>query len=241
MTTMRTVLLVVSFAGVSVSVFASVPPLYQGPGFTPTSGGVAAGAACLAVFFYAWQAVAQRRDHVANVYQLVFEKLDLPEIRQARRYVYNMEPDAHVTEGWLSKDEWRLPPDVIQHKQLAEVVARSFDQLGLLVREGVVPINLVAQFYASPALRCWSQLYLYIGECREKRQQNGHMWEWENLVLNTIIPKAKEARGIWKGVYDHDNLQVWCDKILNTIDTIRRDTAYKPKSYSWTYRRWGLF
>ena len=106
---------------------------------------IAASAAWVALIFYLKQATAQSRDHIANVFRLVFEKMDSPEMREGRDYVYNhMSPNSHECEHWIGlenyieEDSGTLGAETIltqtQHKRWAEMVAHSFDQLGLLVR-----------------------------------------------------------------------------------------------------------
>jgi hypothetical protein len=208
---------------------------------------IAALTASIALIFYFRQSVAQSRENVANVFRLVFEKMDLPEMRRARDYIYNqMESATFEHEHWAGLGEYlarnnieqKTAEDWKQHKQWAEMTARSFDQLGLLVREGVVPMNLLSQFYASPATRCLCLLYPYIQACRELREQDGHLWEWENLVEKLIIPQLEKGKGIWKGVSGHDNLQPWCDKVKRQMDAngVRRDKTYEPRARYWVVR-----
>ena len=215
-------------------------------------------AALAALYFYSKQASAATRDHLNNVHQLVFERLDAPEIRAARHYVYDMDSTLNATgepqergpldtenlayelEHWLTLDRpgfaggseeqlktWR------QHKANAEIVARAFDQLGYLVREGIVPLNVIARFYSYPALRCWYKLSPYVGALRRARHQFGHMWEWQNLVQK-IIRGASTKSGIWKGAIDHDNLQDYADKIqVRTGRDFPNDDNWAPPDRSW--------
>jgi hypothetical protein len=219
---------------------------------------IAAIATSLALIFYFRQSVSQSRENVANVFRLVFERMDLPEMRKARDYIYNqMLPQVFQDEHWAQlgkylaenkdKVDVEIAKDWSQHKQWVEMVARSFDQLGLLVREGVAPMNLVSQFYVMPATRCLCLLYPYIQECRKLREQDGHLWEWENLVANIIIPQTSKGKGIWKGVYDHDKLQPWCMGVQQQMKgkDVRRDDKYHPRARHWVIRpsyvfwRWG--
>jgi hypothetical protein len=134
-----------------------------------------------------------RRIRLFDIYKTVFEMIDEEGMREARHYVQDdMEMDAYSAEkeNWLEiespakhrGEDWKLD------KERAERVARAFDRLGLMVREGRVPINMVARFYSRPTLLCWQKLSPYIRTQRQKRKQPGHMWEWENLVFEILIP-----------------------------------------------------
>ena len=214
-------------------------------------------AGLLALIFYWRQAWAARRDHVSNVYRLVFEKLDSPDVRDARHYVYAMDaikaengkpverkPD-HLSELTFEAEHWlELDSDIYsakdyaawkEHKKNAEIVARTFDQLGFLVREGVVPLNIIARFHSYPTLRCWYKLSPYLNEVRKRRGQKGHMWEWENLVRK-VMNGAQSDKGIWKGSREHDNLKTIADDIKTRTAAIGlvTDMSWNPPDRSWT-------
>lgn len=224
----------------------------------------------LALYFYAHQAWAAIRDHMNNVHQVVFERLDKPDVRGARHYVYGMDttPDAtgmpqdrapveirnlvYETEGWLAlgTDGWKgkgAKDDCERHKSQAELIARALDQLGYLVREGIVPLNVVARFYSYPVLRCWYQLSPYIAAVRDARGQHGHMWEWEHLV-ETIIDGSSKDKGLWNGTGRHDNLNAYAKKISDrtrasiwtvsgaTLQKFPTDSAWKPPDRSDEWR-----
>jgi hypothetical protein len=114
------------------------------------------------------------------------------------------------------------------------------------VREGVVPLNIVAHFYVSPALRCWYNLQPFIGLERKRRTppQPGHLWEWENFVFGVLIKNVRAGKGIWRGVSKHDNLEQLCNAIeeqekTNRIPSDRPD--YSPGSTPWVIRPWYRF
>jgi hypothetical protein len=201
-----------------------------------------------------------RRAHYLNVYTEIFKLFDYPEMRAARSYVYKLRSKddidiAKITtlmkdEHWsdINFDTLKDDPNFSiwkEHRDLIEKVVRSFDQLGLLVREGKVPINLLAQFYASPALRCWFSLTLYVDDVREVRKQKGHLWEWENLIKSVVIPGLNKDKGVWKGIKAHDELQKYIDKFEYEWPRMKnRDLNYKPSSHIWEigriwdFRKW---
>lgn len=203
------------------------------------------------------QALAARRDHVNNVYRLVFEKLDSQDVRGSRHYVYEMDvldngfgrrtdrkpaeiaSLAFETEHWLELDttqhssdpkfdEWR------NNKARAETIARALDQLGFLVREGIIPVNVIARFYTYPILKCWYKLCPYVNAVRERRGQKGHMWEWEHLV-QTVIQGTGSEEGIWEGTRQHDNLEAIIDQIQVRTRAISllTDIAWNPPDRFW--------
>lgn len=210
----------------------------------------------IAIFYYHEQARAATAEHLNNVHQLIFERLDSSEIREARHYVYDLdtfEIDGEVkellpsetsgftyqSEQWLllstpkfkgseeQKEQWK------KNKAKAERVARALDQLGYLVREGIVPLKVVARFYTYPTLKCWYKLCPYIGAIRNRRGQLGHMWEWENLVKKIIAGYGTDE-GIWKGTRNHDNLQEYGDMIVarTSPKTFPRDENWNPPDLS---------
>jgi hypothetical protein len=226
---------------------------------TTITGSLAAVAALVALGYYRKQAAASTRDHLNNVHQLVFQRLDATEVREARHYVYALdttvnekgeltERDPSDTAGltyeneyWLALGSPACPGSADRQEQWkknrakAELIARALDQLGYLVREGIVPLNVVARFYSYPTLRCWYQLSPYIAAIRNNRGQPGHMWEWENLVRR-IIEGAELNRGIWKGTSDHDNLKAYATKIAlrSGVDAFPKDLKWNPPDCSWT-------
>ena len=190
--------------------------------------------AFLAVLFYRKQAKVALKDHLSAVYRFVFEIMDAREVRTARHHVYEMKPEEANREHWLSGE---YSPD---DKKSADAAARSFDRLGFLIREGVVPVNILARFDASPALRCWHNLQPFVGVERETRRppQEGHLWEWENLVFRVIIPHVQSGKGIWAGVSKHDRLEGLCSDILaqEANHKIPKDEDYHPPARFWVVK-----
>ena len=198
---------------------------------------------------------AAHRDHINNVYRLVFEKLDSDEVRAARHYVYEMdkvpdgkggtaerEPDqtlnlTYENEKWLELDARptsELNTPYKDNKRKAERIARALDQLGFLVREGIVPVNIIARFYTYPTLKTWYKLCPYVSAVRRYRNQKGHMWEWEHLV-GLIIVKTREGKDLWEGCRSHDNLEVIVDQIKQRTNHIKliTDTDWHPPDRLW--------
>jgi hypothetical protein len=197
----------------------------------------------LTLIFAAQQLGIRRRAHILELYRQAFTMIDSPDVRAARQFVYKVDRDAFEREHWVDIDshcgkdgyaDWQ------ENRARAERVARSFDQLGLLVREGLLPINVVARFYASPCLRCWYRLSPYINADRSSRGRNqpGHMWEWENLVFRIIIPGLKRGRGPWRGVSAHDKLEDLAHTVEHEHQSLLKDADYRPRSSLWELGRW---
>jgi len=188
----------------------------------------------LALVTYSSQAKATWESNVSAVYRFVFELLDRKDVRDARHLVYRLNPKLNDIVYWSGSD---VPPPT---REAADLVARKFDQLGLLVREGVIPLNIVAHFYASPALRCWYRLQPFVGAERKKeeRKQPGHLWEWENLVFRILIPNLNAGKGIWKGVSKHDLLERYCTDVLQQQkdQVIESDEHHDPGNNFWVLR-----
>jgi hypothetical protein len=158
-------------------------------------------------------------------------------------------------------DQWNL-------RQAAETTARAYDRLGLFVREGLVPVDLVAAFYVAPVVDGWLRLHRFIEAERVRRGQPGHMWEFENLVYGIILPGLSEgADSPWAGVGRHEGLeQPICDGLRERMNASRtsddpgflregetrlqwlkgsrknltpRDEKYNPPHTLWRLRRWS--
>jgi hypothetical protein len=152
----------------------------------------------------------RKKADLFQIYTGVFAMVDNKDFREARDYVTRvMEKDTHSRE----KEDWNNPKILDEYKKnkmYADEVARGFDKLGLLVREGQIPLNIIARFYAYPILKCWLKLSVYIQQVRgskdqDGRGQKGHRWEFENLV-RIVVAGVKSDQVLWENVIDHDNL-----------------------------------
>lgn len=190
----------------------------------------------LGAFIIFGQLSQQKKSHLFSVYHNVICMLDDINVRAARHYVYNMNRDAFDKEGWLTLDTITDSGNniiYIDNKSKAEITCRQFDKLGLLIREGIVPINIVALFYSYPALKCWYQLAPYIRAVRSEkgRHQNGHMWHFEHLCRDIMIPCLKKEKTCWKGVILHDDL----NHLIRDIESEPRYDGldFAPKDRIW--------
>lgn len=216
-----------------------------------------------------FQLFVNQRAHYFNVYRDSMKVLDEEAVRQARHWVYGIDNrNIWKKEGWLRLGAEPRPKEGAHpkekavceeqkehwtHKVLAERVAKSFDQLGLLVREGRVPIDLVARFYTTPVLRCWYLLSPYIAAVRGFRDQRGHMWEFENLALGIVVPAVKRGTGPWQGIKEHENLtsypfhgrklngDLFIKERVNLLELRhidKWDSSYSPEESLWHLNGW---
>jgi hypothetical protein len=72
---------------------------------------VLGGSGAITLFFAAWQLAVRTRAHLLDVYKAAFELLDSPEIRTARRFVYDMDRSLYATEHWQDLDKWEKEAD----------------------------------------------------------------------------------------------------------------------------------
>ncbi|HUZ45486.1 MAG TPA: DUF4760 domain-containing protein [Terriglobia bacterium] len=192
------------------------------------------------------------RAHLLDVYRQAITMMD--GIREDRHYVATIKrEETYKDEHWLDKSECDKNEDWKKHRESAEKVFRHCDQLGLLVREGRIPVNVVARFYVRPILQAWDHLRPYIIEVRKKRPQPSHGWEFEHLVHHIILPGMEHNRGVWKGVEEHEfpslsaeNIPRGAEHPRRLLERVRRDEGgdlfYKPGDnvweISWRTRPW---
>lgn len=213
---------------------------------------VAAGA----IYSFAQLAVPVRAQ-IFGVYAKVREIMDESELREARHWVYATLKAKSVPQGgvkdcrrlfedehWLDTDAISNPSarhDANENRRKAERVMRAFDWLGLFVREGLVPVDLVARFYTYGILNCWYLLWPYIQALRSQqngRDQQGHMWEFEYLATRVVLEGVKEGKGVWKGVKEHDGLSVLVGQIEKELREEPRDRNFNPGANLWYLSRW---
>ncbi len=202
------------------------------------------------------QLIANKRSHLFAVYTNTMDRLDRQEVREARHFVYslvNERENIDLRETLYKEQQWTAysveeikgDPVSVQkcwvNRQRSELICRTFDQLGLLIRSGRVPLNLIAHFYTYPVLNCWYNLAPYIYAVRETRGQPGHMWEFENLVCKILIPGLESKCGVWEDVLDHDvNLHSVYPKIKKEWVRGPKDSKFNPGQNLWIVDRWTL-
>lgn len=192
-----------------------------------------------------WQFRSQTKTQLLALYSQVFLMVD--GIRSDRHYIASANfarstkdapaIDTYIAECWLDPAALASHPDWADHRASAERVFRAFDQLGLLIREGRVPLNAITRFYVRPILEAWYKLGPYIKAVRDKKDQPSHGWEFENLVYDIILPNLKLNRGLWEGVQGHDfphgAATTWLNVLISEGPDPQGDTTYKPPKNIW--------
>ena len=127
-----------------------------------------------------WRVRVSERSLRANVYFRILEMLE--KLRDAR----------HLLEAKLTK------PNLQQFDALDESdrktldgLARAYDQLGLLVKHGAVPLDFVMDFYSRPLVVAWNRLSPHVRRIRDERGQPGHMVKFEMLAIEAKIHRDK--------------------------------------------------
>jgi len=120
-----------------------------------------------------------------NVYNQVVEKME--RTRKARHLLYTKVPETPSTTSLNL-----LSPDEIE--QLDDLT-RSFDEIGLLIKYGVVPLGFVLDFYSHPIVIAWHRLEPSIMAERSKRNQPFHMYHFEQLAREAKKYRDKEQPG----------------------------------------------
>ncbi len=115
------------------------------------------------------QRQAQERLNLMTAMLEVFKLLNDERHRNARREVFRQKV--------LNTSKEALPAD---YEDNAAMVRADFDQIGALVKSGVVPKELFMQSYADTTLRVWMALKDNLMEEREKRNQPAfeELFEW---------------------------------------------------------------
>jgi len=196
-----------------------------------------------------WIAIRQlrtrNRAHLFEVYREVFGMID--GVRTERHYLRSINrEETFVAENWLDLTKCATDPEWMKHRGLAEKVFRTFDQLGLLVRQGRVPLDAIAPFCVVPILRAWYDLWPYIRAVRRQRRQPSHGWHFENLVYGIVLPGLDQNSGIWEGVREHDfpstdpDSQRWLNEIRNSRPTDADSSrGYPQRARLWKLGKWG--
>ncbi len=212
----------------------------------PHIGKILLGGGGLLGFFFALATLSVRRKlHLFDVYREVMNMMDSQEIYADRRYVYSLSETAYEEGNWLALNPDDLESaEALRQRTRVDRVLKAFDHLGLLVREGQVPVDIIARFYVRPALDVWARTGRYISSKRvhkPEREHRGYLWEFENLVFNVIIPGVESEKTPWDGVKDHDDLEELMRHLKTTFGNMPRDHKYAPRQRLWAIAKWWEF
>jgi hypothetical protein len=72
-----------------------------------------------------------------------------------------------------------------KEKDELDKLARAYDQIGLLVKHGIVPTDFLFDFYSKPIVKAWKNLKGLFSDRRLK--QPGHMLKFEILATGAAL------------------------------------------------------
>jgi hypothetical protein len=155
---------------------------------TVAAAGIAAVAAAIA-FFAALQALRTvRLKSVLDMFDLLegadggMRKLRLgvaERVKEAKR----KDSKAVITDLTAADPSFRA--DV-------ELLARSCDKVGLLVKLRLIPADLLFDFYSRPIIQAWRDLKPYVDSVRVDREQPGHMLKFQVLAIGAALARAEK-------------------------------------------------
>ena len=108
-------------------------------------------------------------------------------VRELRRVLRGAIQQANAAKRQF--DFHSLTPD--EQKQVDQL-AREYDKMGLLVKHGAIPINIVFDFYSKPIVQAWEALQGHITEERKARNQPGHMRKFETLAIGAALHRNQQ-------------------------------------------------
>lgn len=143
---------------------------------------------------------------------------------------------------WPGKEHWPWSDDVSEEK--LNKLCRAFDTIGLMVRLGVMPVDIVATYFSRPTLMTWLKCAPFIRARRRFSKHPGFRWHFEFLVFNVVIPGILSDKGPWRGMRDLDKLDPILHDVaidsLSAVIGIDRDESFAPSVSYWKLAWWPL-
>lgn len=127
-----------------------------------------------------WQLFEWRNTRRLQAMTAVNERLQRGDVRRARRTVYNL-PDDATPEGaahWPEEAKWD-----------AELVCSSFEVVGLLAAEDVVPADWIARNWRYAILTTWDRAKPLTDHYRQTRAPD--YWHY----FEKLAQRARKVRG----------------------------------------------
>ena len=128
----------------------------------------------LSLSFILWQLLEIRRARSLQAILAIFEELQTPEARLARRYIYTRLP--RETEG-IPEDE------LTEHLINTEEAFITFDRVGYLVRERYIPSSDIIGFLWLPIWKCWKKSEKLILHIRQRRNEQTYLESFRRMYL----------------------------------------------------------
>ena len=136
-----------------------------------------------------WSSVRQLRlaRHANSLSTLVelFKEHRSPELADARHFVCSRLPSMDVSKGLAALDE--------RDQQLVRTLGWYYDNLGVLVAHGVVPIDPVAGYLGGSVIECWQRMEPLVHAERAKREQMSDPTRWQEYFENLYLLVEKDA------------------------------------------------
>jgi len=131
-----------------------------------------------------WQLLAWRKERRLAAMTAVNERLQGADIRRARRTVYNLPDDATPESAahWPDEAKWDT-----------ELVCSSFEVVGLLAAEGVIPANWVARNWRFAILSTWERALPLIEHYRQTRSHD--YWHYFEKLAQRARKFAPSVQG----------------------------------------------
>jgi len=135
-------------------------------------------------WFIAWR---QFRQNLRLFRRSVIEAEHASRIQALRHVLDIMEQyreQRHLLEEKIAADpDFDVMKVSDSEKKNLDTLARSYDMLGVLVKQGVAPVEFVMDFYSRPLVRAWQYLEPMVRTEQRNRKQPGHMHKFEVLAV----------------------------------------------------------
>ena len=131
---------------------------------------VSALALLVTVLIMAFQIREMRRATYAAAFKAVYDMLQTDDVRNARRIVLG-------TLASKPLDSW-----TDEEKRIAEKVCSSYDTVAIMVRNGMVPVDVVADSWGDSLRRTWHILSPLVNAYRVQRNSREYWDDYEWLA-----------------------------------------------------------
>jgi hypothetical protein len=140
--------------------------------------------AVVVALLYAWQQVrAMRREQLLGAIWEIYRELHSSETRHARRYVYRNRALYETLTSIDDSDLSHLPEEA---RGNAERVGNTFDRVGYVVYQGLIPARFVLDGYYHVIARCWIVLEPFVQAVRAYTGENSYQQYFEYLALQVF-------------------------------------------------------
>lgn len=132
----------------------------------------------------AFQIREMRRATYATTFKAIYDMLQAEDIRNARKIVLNKLADKPF-ESWTDEE-----------KKVAEKVCSNYDAVGIIMRNGLIPVKFIADSWGYSLRRTWRILSPMVASYRMQRNSKEFWDDYEWL--------AEQAAKYKKVVYEEN-------------------------------------